>query len=234
MCERLGLTFSSLVLSSMNRPNQNSHRLRGLYAITKAPNHLQIAHAALRGGARIIQLRDHQTPLSELLPLAHVLRGLTRDFEALFVICDHLPLARAVEADGLHLEWAPFGIEAARRELGESVLLSTGVSSLSAALEAQRAGADYLGVGPIYQTKSKPDASAPIGLDGLRAIREAVSLPIAAIGGLNERNIAGIETPMACVLGALGSVNDEAQIENAARDLNGAFTLFGLSGRGNT
>jgi len=203
----------------MNRPNQNSQCLRGLYAITSAPNHLHIAHAALRGGARIIQLRDHQTPLSELLPLAHVLRELTRDFEALFIVCDHLLLARAVEADGLHLEWAPIGIEAARRELGDGVLLSTGVSSISAALEAQNAGADYLGVGPIYQTKSKPDASAPIGLDGLRAIREAVSLPIAAIGGLNAGNIAGIEAPMACVLGALANAGDEAEIEEVVRVL---------------
>jgi len=207
----------------MNRPNRNLGRLRGLYAITHTPNHLQIAYAALRGGAGIIQLRDHQTPLSELLPLAHVLRGLTRDFEALFIICDHLPLARSVEADGLHLEWAPLGIEAARRELGEGILLSTGVSSISAALEAQRAGADYIGVGPIYQTASKPDASAPIGLQGLRAIREAVSLPIAAIGGLNTGNIAAIEAPMACVLGALSGMSDEGEIEKAARELVRAF-----------
>jgi len=207
----------------MNRPNQKLSRLRGLYALTSAPDHLQIAHAALRGGAKIIQLRDHQTPLSQLLPLAHVLRGLTRDFGALFIICDHLPLARAALADGLHLEWAPFGIEAARRELGEAVLLSTGVSSVAAALEAQNAGADYLGVGPIYQTKSKPDASAPIGLDGLRAIREAVSLPLAAIGGLNAGNIAAIETPMACALGALSDARDEAEIEKTARELVRAF-----------
>ena len=201
----------------MKRPNPFFARLRGLYIITSAPNHLSIARAALHGGARIIQLRDPQMPLDELRQIALELRSLTRPFNALLIINDHLELAREVGADGLHLEWADFGIEDARRELGDDVLLSTGVNSLERALAAQEAGADYLGVGPVYTTQSKPDAGAAIGLLGLRAIEDAVSIPVAAIGGLDESNIGKVRTPMACVLSALSSARSARQCEAKAR-----------------
>jgi len=203
----------------MNRPNENLALLRGLYVLVGASNPLPLARAALRGGARIIQLRDHVTPRDELRPTARELRRLTRDFGALCVVCDHLELAREVGADGLHLEWAPLSLEGARKELEGEMLLSTGVSSVEQALEAQRAGADALGVGPVYATKSKPDASAPIGLEGLQAIQNAVAIPIAAIGGLDSSNIGAVETPMACVFSALENLDGEAQIERVMRDL---------------
>jgi thiamine-phosphate pyrophosphorylase len=207
----------------MKRPFPNTARLCGLYVITSAPGHVSIARAALRGGATIIQLRDFQTPREQLLEIAREVRQLTRDRAALFVVNDHLELAREVGADGLHLEWAKFGIEDARRELGEDILLSTGVGSAERALAVQEAGADYLGVGPVYPTHSKKDAGAPIGLEGLRAIRDAVAIPIAAIGGLNESNIGQIEAPMACVLSALCELETEAAIEARTRALIAAF-----------
>lgn len=203
----------------MKRPNSNSSRLRGLYVITQSPNHLPIARAALHGGARIIQLRDPHTPLAQLSSTARALCDLTRQFDALLVINDHLELAREVGADGFHIEWANFSLEDARRELGAEVLLSTGVSSLERALLAQNAGADYIGVGPVYPTQSKDDAGAPIGLLGLRAIEDALSIPIAAIGGLNESNIAGVRTPMACVLSALSGVSSARRCEAKTREL---------------
>ncbi len=207
----------------MKRPNPKSARLRGLYVITSAPNHVSIARAALHGGARIIQLRDPQMPLDELRLIALQLRSLSRQFDALLIINDHLELAREVEADGFHIEWAKFGIEDARRELGEDVLLSTGVNSLERALFAQNAGADYLGVGPVYTTQSKHDAGEAIGLVGLRAIEDAVEIPIAAIGGLNAQNIAGTRTPMACVLSALSDSQSARACERHARELVEAF-----------
>lgn len=207
----------------MKRPNEILARLRGLYVITCAPNHARIARAALHGGARIIQLRDPQMPPAELQQIALELRALTRQFDALLVINDHIELAREVGADGLHLEWADFSIEDARRELGEEVLLSTGVGSLERALAAQKAGADYLGVGPVYPTRSKDDAGAPVGLIGLRAIEDAVSIPVAAIGGLDESNIAGVRTPMTCVLSALASAPSARQCEARTRELVAAL-----------
>lgn len=207
----------------MNRPNPSNPRLRGLYAITSAPNHLRIARAALHGGAKIIQLRDPKTPLEALREIALQLRSLTRQFDALLVINDHLELAREVGADGLHLEWAQFSLEDARRELGEGVLLSTGVRSVEAALIAQNAGADYIGVGPVYVTFSKSDAGKPIGLIGLRVIEDAVSIPVAAIGGLDVSNIGRVRTPMACVLSALSDETSARKCEVKTRELVAAF-----------
>ena len=208
----------------MIRPNHQNPRLRGLYVITTAPHHTRIARAALHGGATIIQLRSPRTSLDELREVALQLRLLTQQFDALFIINDHLELAREVGADGLHLEWADFSIEDARRELGDDVLLSTGVRSVEDALKAQNEGADYLGVGPVYETLSKNDAGFPIGLIGLRTIEDAVSIPVAAIGGLNTSNIAKVRTPMACVLSALADETSARKCEIKTRELIEAFS----------
>ena len=207
----------------MNRPNHQNPRLRGLYVITQAPHHVRIARAALHGGAKIIQLRSPRTSPDELREIAVQLRALTRQFEALFIVNDHLELAREVGADGLHIEWTEFPIEDARQKVGEDFLLSTGVRSVEAALDAQNAGADYLGVGPVYETQSKNDAGFPIGLLGLRLIQDAVSIPVAAIGGLNASNIGKIRAPMACVLSALSDEQSARKCEVRARELVEAF-----------
>ncbi len=207
----------------MIRPNHQNPRLRGLYVITTAPHHTRIARAALHGGANIIQLRSPRTSLDELHEVALQLRALTQQFDALFVINDHLELAREVGADGLHIEWAEFSIEDARRELGDEVLLSTGVRSVEDALKAQNEGANYLGVGPVYNTISKNDAGFPIGLLGLRVIQDAVSVPVAAIGGLNLSNIGKIRAPMACVLSALSDETSARKCEIKTRELVAAF-----------
>ncbi len=206
-------------LLSMNRPIKPTPRLHGLYVITQIPHHLPSARASLRGGARLIQLRDDQTPAENLLEIARELRQLTRDFDALFFICDHVELAQEVEADGLHLERSFLSLPEARAKLAGGMLLSTGASSLERALSAQNAGADYLGVGPVFPTQTKQDAGPAIGLDGLRAIAETISIPISAIGGLNESNIAQISTPMASVVSALSNLETETQIVSMTRTL---------------
>ncbi|RYX86108.1 thiamine phosphate synthase [bacterium] len=203
----------------MNRPITNSALLHGLYVITQTPNHLPIASAALRGGARLIQLRDHETPAEKRLQIASELRRLTRDFGALFFVCDDVELAEQVSADGVHLEWSSLSLSDARQRLGEGALLSTGANSIERALAAQNAGADYVGVGPIFPTQTKLDAGPAIGFDGLRAIFEAISIPIAAIGGLNASNIAHIPTPMASVVSALADLPNEEQMEVMTRRL---------------
>ena len=209
----------------MNRPNHQNPRLRGLYVITQAPHHARIARAALHGGAKIIQLRQPNSQPDDLREVALQLRALTRQFDALFILNDHLELAREVQADGLHIEWAPISVEDAREQLGEECLISTGVRSVEAALKAQEAGADYLGVGPVYQTQSKNDAGFPIGLLGLRVIQDAVSVPVAAIGGLNLSNIGKIRAPMACVLSVLSDEQSARKCEVAARQLVEAFAV---------
>lgn len=208
-------------------------QLRGLYVITDAEiggGHELMARAALAGGARILQLRDKTTPLRQLLPIAEQLRALTRECGALLLINDRLDLALACEADGVHLGDDDFPLEVARRVLGESKIIGVSASNPDLARAAERGGATYLGVGAVFGTRTKLDAGAAIGLETLRAVVDATSLPVAAIGGVEARNLASVlaaGAAMACVISALGKGFDaelsagenERKMAQTAREL---------------
>ncbi len=186
-------------------------RLRGLYVITDARlggGHLAMARAALDGGAKILQLRDKGTPRREILAIARQLRFWTRQNDAILLINDSLDLALLCEADGVHLGPDDWPISDARRVLGAQKIIGASTGTPDEARAAQRAGATYLGAGAVFGTQTKTDAGAPIGLDGLRAIALATSLPVAAIGGVGAGNIAATFAQgarMACVISALTS-----------------------------
>ncbi len=193
--------------------------------------HLAMARAALRGGARVIQLRDKTTPPRELLPIAREMRQLTREFGALLMINDQLDLALLCGADGVHLGPDDWPIEDVRQIAPAGFLLGASCGTPAEARAAQRAGADTIGIGAVYATSTKTNAGAAIGLDGLRAVMNATSLPCAAIGGIGLDNIGAIAqtgVAMACVISAIanaGDANGDAvAMENATRALCDAFS----------
>jgi len=203
-------------------------RLRGLYVITDehmGGGHLAITRAALAGSANIIQLRDKSTPIHDLLPIGHELRRLTRAEGALFFVNDRIDIALAVDADGVHLGPDDMPPREARRVLGPHRLLGVSCANATEATEAERAGADYIGVGAIFGSSTKTDAGAPIGVDALREIIDTTSLPVAAIGGINHENIASVavtSAAMICVISAIANAGDEAAMTAAARELRQA------------
>ena len=144
------------------------------------------ARRAIDGGANVIQLRlkDASTltvveagrPIAELCGGAHVT----------FVVNDDVEAALALNADGVHLGRGDDGKELAR---AAGLLLGISASSIYEAIAAEEQGAAYIGAGPIWETPSKLDAPAPIGLDGLAAICEAVRVPVIAIGGIDATNV---------------------------------------------
>lgn len=154
--------------------------------------HLDIAQAALEGGATMVQLRDKELSSRGLLDLALAIRRLTRLHGATFIVNDRLDIALACEADGVHLGQDDLPIEMARGALGPETLIGASVKTPEEAQAAQGAGASYLGVGPVFPTESKADAGEAIGLAGLRAIAHATALPILAIGGLTCDNVADV------------------------------------------
>ena len=200
-------------------------RLRGLYVITDermGGGHLNITRAALAGGARIIQLRDKSTPLARLLPIARVLRRLTREAKALLIINDRVDLALAVEADGVHLGPDDLPPQDAGRVLGPHRLIGVSCGNADEARRAQQLGASYIGAGAIFATATKSDAGAAIGLDGLGSIVTATVLPVAAIGGLNADNIGSVMATgaaMACVVSAVARAGDAAAMTAQTRAL---------------
>lgn len=172
-------------------------RIAGLYFITvndpaRGRGHLDCAKAALEGGARIIQLRDKDISIPELTELAKEMRQLTRQYGALLFINDRLDVALEVEADGVHVGQDDMPVEVIRHVASSRMLIGLSVSTVEEAKEAELAGADYLGVGCIYPTGSKDDASPAQGTNIICDIKAASKLPIIAIGGINAINVPAV------------------------------------------
>src|SRR5881409_3672677 len=144
-----------------------------------------LAAALLRGGARLVQLRWKGASARELLAAARAIRPLARAAGALFLVNDRPDVARAAEADGVHLGQDDLPVAAARRILGPGRLIGVSTHDVEEARVAEAAGADYIAVGPIYATTSKTSALAPRGLELVRAVRACVPRPLVAIGGIS-------------------------------------------------
>lgn len=163
----------------------------GAYVVTSR-DHLQVARAACRGGARIVQYRDKDASASQRLALARRIRQITSEHGTLFIVNDQLDIALLSAADGVHLGQEDIAVADARLLLPPGMIIGVSCSSLGEALEAERQGADYLGVGAVFATPVKA-GYAVVGLDGLRRIATEVSLPLAAIGGVNLENMAAVK-----------------------------------------
>ncbi|MGQ9584307.1 MAG: thiamine phosphate synthase [Anaerolineae bacterium] len=165
-----------------------------LYVLTDeggGHSHLEVAQGALAGGATVIQFRDKKMDARQLYQTALRLRQLTREAGAVFIVNDRVDVALAVDADGVHVGQQDLPASVVRRLVGPDKIVGLSATNVEEALEAEQEGAaDYLGVGPIFTfpTVIKPDASPPIGLEGLAAIARRVTLPIIAIGGIEHDN----------------------------------------------
>lgn len=168
-----------------------------LYVITDATlmderSHLEIARAALEGGADAVQLRDKSSPAMNLCRLAGEIQPMARKFGAAFVVNDRVDVALVAGADGAHVGQADLPGRDARRILPRPLILGISAGSRDEARRAERAGADYIGVGPVFATGSKPDAREALGLRTLEQITAAVSIPVVAIGGITLENVTGV------------------------------------------
>jgi thiamine-phosphate pyrophosphorylase len=148
---------------------------------------LDTASRAVDGGATVLQLRLKGLPTGEVVAQGAPFRDLARAAGIAFVVNDDLDAALQLEADGVHLGRED---EGARDALAAGVLVGLSASSVGEAEAAQRAGAGYIGAGPIWETPTKPDAGPPLGLEGLRAVAGAVTIPVVAIGGVDAENAA--------------------------------------------
>lgn len=163
-----------------------------LYAIADARGRggepAATARAMLDGGARFVQLRWKEADAAELFAAAGEIGRLAARRGALFVVNDRLDVALAAGADGVHLGQDDLPAADARRLLGPHRLLGVSTHDVEQALRAERAGADYVGFGPIFETASKATGYPARGLDALAAVRAAVRLPIVAIGGIRAQS----------------------------------------------
>lgn len=186
----------------------------------------EVVAAALRGGARAVQLREKDLPPRDLYPLALELRALTRQYGARLLINDRIDVALAVEADGVQLTTASLPAAAARRLLGPERLIGVSTHNLSEARAAAEGGADFLVFGPIFFTPSKAPYGEPVGLDALRAVRGAVGLPILAIGGIKKTNLDQVMEAGANGIAVISAVIAASDPTAASRELLAALQAW--------
>jgi thiamine-phosphate pyrophosphorylase len=155
---------------------------------------VEVTRAALEGGATIVQLRAPQWHKRAWLELARDLSPVTRHHAVPLVIDDHIDVALAVGAQGVHIGQRDLTPDVARKLLGPKALIGWSVSDEAQLDEANRMGdlIDYVGIGPVFATPTKPDASAALGIDGLAALCARSSYPTVAIGGIQLHNAADL------------------------------------------
>jgi len=185
---------------------------------------------SLAGGARMFQLREKAWPSGRLLPLAERLRERCRQARATFIVNDRVDLALAVGADGVHLGQEDLPPRAARPLLRPGMLLGLSTHSAAQARDAQAAGADYVAVGSMFPTGTKPDFEL-VGPDLVRRLRPEIRVPLVGIGGITADNVADVIRAGAdgvAVIAAVCAAPDPAaatrgllEAIRAARDLTG-------------
>jgi len=197
--------------------------LTGLYVIVDrqvlgSRDELEVAREVIQGGAKVIQLRDKQRSMVELLPVAERLRKLCLKAGILFIINDYLDLALAVDADGLHIGHGDLPVHVVRRELPAAKIIGSSVTTVSRAIEAGDEGADYISVGAMFPTESKEGAIV-VGLDMLKQVREAVSSPVVAIGGIDKSNVGEVIAAGADCVAVISAVLCTPDVKKATKGL---------------
>ena len=148
----------------------------------------EVVREAIEGGATFIQIREKELSYEAFERLARDVKKVTDEYHVPFVVNDEVELAKAIHADGVHIGQSDKALVEARALLGEDKIIGVSAHSVEEAVEAERNGADYLGVGSVFNTSTKLDASA-VSMETLKAICDAVSIPVVAIGGVNKGNI---------------------------------------------
>jgi thiamine-phosphate pyrophosphorylase len=169
---------------------------------------LETARSAVDGGATVIQLRLKGATTEEVVAAGRPFRELP----VTLVVNDDVEAAIALSADGVHLGRDDPGAE---RALVAGLMLGTSASSIEEARTGEALGAAYVGAGPVWATPSKPDADPPIGLEGLAAICEAVSIPVIAIGGIDATNAAACVAAGAAGVAVVRAARDAKAVDEA-------------------
>ena len=196
----------------------------GLYVITdeklsRGLTHAEIARRSIAGGADVIQLRDKTCDCGYLRRCADDIREMTKEACVPFIVNDRLDIALQSGADGVHLGQEDTPLKFARRLAPEGFVIGVSAGTLEEALAAERDGADYIGLGPLFPTASKSDAGEACGLGLLREVRSRVSIPVVAIGGIGAHNAADVITAGADGIAVISAVVSQDDVTAAARRL---------------
>lgn len=173
---------------------------------------------ALRGGATFVQLREKELDDDAFLAEAIEIQRLCKKYGVPFVINDNVEIARKINADGVHVGQSDMEAGDVRALLGEEKILGVSAQTVEQAILAEQSGADYLGVGAVFHTGSKADAD-DVSYETLRAICEAVSIPVVAIGGIGKHNVLELSGSGICGVAVISAIFAAEDITSATAEL---------------
>lgn len=199
-----------------------------LYVVTDERPHgeelLPLLEEAIAGGATAVQLRRKEELGRRFVELGRAVRRLTKERGVLFFVNDRVDVALLVEADGVHIGQDDISCRDARRLMGEERIIGVSAETVEEAVQAEKDGADYLGVGAVYSTQTKPDAGFT-GIEGLQQIARSVHLPIVGIGGIHENNAADVIRAGACGVAVVSAVMSAPDPKAAAAEIKKRIAL---------
>lgn len=176
-----------------------------------------VIRAAIKGGADCIQLREKDYTGRQLLEAGLLLRRITAEAGVRLIVNDRIDVARAVDADGVHLGQSDLPLQAAREMLAPGKIVGISTHNVQEAVEAERMGADYIGLGPMKPTTTKLDTEPVVGPAGVHEVRRHVRLPIVAIGGIKAEDVAEIIRSGANSVAVVSAVIAADDVEAAAK-----------------
>lgn len=173
---------------------------------------------AIQGGATFIQIREKQLNDTDFLEQAKKIKKITNQYHVPFVVNDNVSVAIAVDADGVHVGQKDMEAGEVRKKLGQNKIIGVSVQTVEQALSAQKNGADYLGVGAVFSTSTKLDASE-VSFETLKQICDAVDIPVVAIGGINAQNILQLKKSGIDGVAVVSAIFAQKDITQATKEL---------------
>ncbi len=190
-------------------------------SILKGRDFITSIRAAVKGGVTLVQLREKNLSGRDFYRLALAVKAELDQWDIPLIINDRVDVALAVDAAGVHVGQKDLPLPVVRDLVGKQKLVGLSVTTLEQAREGDKMGADYLGVGPVFYTDSKEDIEAPIGLEGLARIRQAVNQPLIAIGGISRENLNAVKAVGVQGVAVISAILGEKDIEKAAQRMSG-------------
>lgn len=174
---------------------------------------------AILGGVTMVQLREKDASTRDFYRQALEVKKITEIYKIPLIINDRLDIAQAVDAEGVHLGQSDMPLTAARNILGRDKIIGISVGNVEEALEAEKNGADYVGIGTVFFTGTKKDIDTPIGIEGLEKICNSINIPAVAIGGINENNFKEVLSTGVDGISVISAILGKDDIKTAAEVL---------------
>ncbi|MDY0361083.1 MAG: thiamine phosphate synthase [Desulforegulaceae bacterium] len=201
-----------------------------IYCITdekhsKGRDNIFVVKKMLESGIKIIQYREKFKPMKEKYLECIEIRELTKKYNSTFIVNDHVDLAILCNADGVHIGQDDLPLKEVRKIMGSTKIIGISTHNPSQAVEAEKSGADYIGVGPIFKTSTKVDVCEPVGLTYLDFVVRNIKIPFVAIGGIKEKNLLSVVERGARCAALVTEITEAENIEEKILNLRKIFKL---------